>query len=384
MTKPEDAYLRFPCPTCRAMLQARQSKAGRMLPCPGCKSFVEVPRTETAPAETLPEDEYALRDMGAPSATVPLEEPGPAVIPVAGPLEQPPEEDRSEKENTEPAKAYNERPKLPRHPMSTGVLTFLFDPVMVVCGSVLTIGVAMILGLLVGSVGGAAIAGAGTWTGSMVMAGFAAVLGSMWLVVASAFLLSILQDSAAGNEKVENWPDVIFLDWIADCLYVAVSLFVAGAIGVGLAWLCGGVGPGTWVFIPLSLYLFFPVVQLSTLELQSPLLPLSPIVLRSLFTSWTAWAVFYIETGLLGATFVGLLALVRLIVASVKEPGLQLLLLGVFTVAAAFVASLFLYYRLLGRLAWVCAEESREEEDLDEDEEEETGPKIHPTPVDDF
>ena len=56
------------------------------------------------------------------------------------------------------------------------------------------------------------------------------------------------------------------------------------------------------------------------------------------------------------------------------------------------VLSQLVYFRLLGRLAWVCAEDMRaleaedeeEDEEEDRDDEEDAPPGIRPTPVDDF
>ena len=63
---------------------------------------------------------------------------------------------------------------------------------------------------------------------------------------------------------------------------------------------------------------------------------------------------------------------------------------GISLLNASEVAAVMLYFRLLGRLAWVCDERFRqmqaEEEDEAEEEtsEEDESPEIRPTPIDDF
>jgi hypothetical protein len=305
-----------------------------------------------------------------------------------------------------PVIAYSERPTLPPHPMINGVFTFLLQPGTILWATALSIGVTILLTLLAMALGAGRVEGPATWISSMLLTGVLSCSTLAWLVVASGFFLCVLQDSAAGNARIENWPDVVWLDWIGDSLYLITNIAGSAAIGYGVAWLCGGAsGPLTLLFITLFLYLLFPIMLLSTLEMQSPLLPLSPTILRSTITSWKTWAVFYLETVPLGLIILGpplavLLAWLTLpnestwlmVLASYVMARLirdtYLMLLASCMIGILMVVAQLTYFRLLGRLAWVCAEDQRaldaEEEEEDEEEEDESPPDIRPTPVDDF
>jgi hypothetical protein len=206
-------------------------------------------------------------------------------------------------------------------------------------------------------------------------------------------LLCILQDSAAGNTRIENWPDAVWLDWIGDSFYIITSGVGSAGIGLGAVWLCGRIEVQTQIPLPLGVFVFFPILLLSTLETQSPLVPISPIVLRSMFRSWSAWAAFYFETAFVVVVPAGLLALTSALGSSADlgGAGAQVFVLVISATAAATVISAMIYFRLLGRLAWVCAEDLRaaekEDDDFDSegsDEDEDEAPDIRPTPVNDF
>jgi hypothetical protein len=105
----------------------------------------------------------------------------------------------------------------------------------------------------------------------------------------------------------------------------------------------------------------FPLVLMSMLEANSPFVPYSQPVLRSLNVAHWAWKTFYFMTALvsLGTYFV---------VAAAVSMGT----FATIVAAAMVVASAMIYFRLLGRLAWVCAElmphEEAEEASPDDDE----------------
>jgi hypothetical protein len=255
----------------------------------------------------------------------------------------------------------------------------------------LSILAAVVLGFAVMALGFATVATAVTWTGSMLLSGVAILLGTILTVAASGVLLSVLQDSAAGNSRIENWPDAVWLDWIGDSFYLIVSGVFSAGIGLAVVWVCGQMGVRTWVPLVVCPFVFFPVLLLSTLETQSPLLPFSPIVLRSMLRSWSTWAAFYFETAFVVVVPAGLLGLTTALRYSgdFGSIGGQVFVLLISATAVSVVVAAMVYFRLLGRLAWVCAEELRAaqaEDEVPDDEptEEDSAPTIRPTPADDF
>ena len=100
----------------------------------------------------------------------------------------------------------------------------------------------------------------------------------------------------------------------------------------------------TWLLAGLSVYVFFPVAQLSILESASLTNPLSKPILASLRNQFLLWCTFYIM-----ALFIALAVAIALFSARLNHPPAMFVARGIFLVAAGF-----LYFRLLGRLAWAC------------------------------
>ena len=361
--------------------------------------FRLIRRRPTLPRLGTPaHDEYAVRNLGYGVAGLPPEQHSGPVVPVSlpeGPLDPLVEKPPEEKPDQE-VKPLSERPKLPPWPLFTRVLAFFFQMntivlwiVLSVIGTVvLAMGVLAVAGLTTDLVGmGAAM----PWIGGMLLAASTVFTGLAWLIGGSAVSLAILQDSAAGNDKIENWPDTAWFEWVGEAFYVLVSLFVAGGIGYLAGRFVGALAGGMTTLVVASLWIFFPIALLSTLEAQTPLLPLSPVVLASFARTWRSWLLFYLETGLLGLLLLGMASGFGHMLTAFQSTAswFQWLILAACVMSSLIVAAELLYFRLLGRLAWICAEESRqaqeEQEEAEKQErEEDDDPEIHPTPVDDF
>lgn len=160
------------------------------------------------------------------------------------------------------------------------------------------------------------------------------------LLVAHGF--AILQSVANGEKEVTEWPVVDFWAWIGP-LFVAAS-----AIGVsaGPAWLLGqyffGVSLTTVAMAMMSLYVLYPFVLLSMLDEESVLVPFSVEVSKSVTRSSEQWGGLYLSSGILFF----LLFVVYLATAAMPS------LFGVVVAIAATVATVFIYFALLGQLAF--------------------------------
>jgi DNA-directed RNA polymerase subunit RPC12/RpoP len=173
------------------------------------------------------------------------------------------------------------------------------------------------------------------------------------IFVTSASLVAITVDTAAGNDRVENWPEGPFVDWLFDGLYILNALTVAVLLPAGLAWLVRGQGFDSVLSAAISAYFLFPIVFISMLEQGSVMSPISPPILRSLRSACWAWALFYVETGV----FLPSAGVFTVTIA---------LLLGPFGIGVAMsllVATTIVYFRLLGRLAWVCTQATAQTKD---------------------
>ena len=159
--------------------------------------------------------------------------------------------------------------------------------------------------------------------------------------------LTILQETASGNDRIESWPESSLIDWLAESLAVLMAVFFSITPGMPVLWTSNWTGMPLsicWLFVGISLYMFFPIVQLSVLESSSLTTPVSQPILHSLRNESLLWFTFYMIT-----FAIGLLVAITLTALRPETPMLLLIVVGIFWVFASFM-----YFRLLGRLAWAC------------------------------
>jgi len=184
------------------------------------------------------------------------------------------------------------------------------------------------------------------------------VLAISWSATFGSACLAVIQDTANGNETVEDWPDWHFFDWFVRSFTLVVAVFVAAFPGllVGSAMLTSG---APLIAIPLpvlaSLVAFAPIVLTSILVEGSVLNVVSPTVLRMVRTAAEGWILFYMLTFVIGMLAVGALALLEI----------QNLITS-FIAGALCVTLALLYCRLLGRLMWYSQHKLTEEDAREE------------------
>ncbi|MCA9248460.1 MAG: hypothetical protein KDA42_15140 [Planctomycetales bacterium] len=159
----------------------------------------------------------------------------------------------------------------------------------------------------------------------------------------SACYLAILEGTSAGNDKIEGWPEGDWREWFWTLPWT-LSPAVAGGILGGLLSYVIPIQP--WVLCAAMIFVLYPVWQLSTLANASVAQPFSADVLRTFKTHRLAWQFFYLmQFGM------SLCAGVTLWIAFAINTFLGALLMG--PIAAAY---LFIYARLIGRLALMLAQ----------------------------
>ena len=129
------------------------------------------------------------------------------------------------------------------------------------------------------------------------------------------------------------------------------------------------IGPPWLVSVGL-LFLFYPIVLLSSLEANSPFVPVTLPILKSLANVAWAWAVFY---GL--SLCLAIVSVAPLVWGFGLGTGAQFL--GMIVLAPIMAGSCFLYARLLGRLAWRASLEVQTDEE-DEETKDEKAKKSKP------
>ncbi len=250
---------------------------------------------------------------------------------------------------------HSERPVLPRWPFVTGTFTFPFFSGTLARVMVLTICSLLTGKLLTESIRLGVIEDpratflSGLFGAATLMATIA------WFVFASACALTVVRETANGCDKIPEWPGSAFCDWFFEPLYLFDSLCVSVLPGMGLAWCLALLGRPAQAAQVVSLFFLFPFLLLSMLEKDSPFAAISWPVVRTLWRAWKGWASFHLAT-------VALLAAAGNVMLAVWPAGESW---RIIVASPVFVIVWFVYFRLLGRLAWYCAEHDRPEADAD-------------------
>ena len=184
---------------------------------------------------------------------------------------------------------------------------------------------------------------------------FTALLVLSYLALAPVCWLAIVQDTANGMDRIQQWPGPYFLDWILDSFYLVNSLFVAAVPGMLLGYLLSGGGTGgSWVATLLGTIIafgLFPVLLLSALDTATPWGLWSRAVVESLIRHKAITIQFFLGSAALVP--VGLVFLMLML-----QPWLLVSLFG----AAGLNATAMIYFRLLGRLAGLLSLDQQDHE----------------------
>lgn len=181
----------------------------------------------------------------------------------------------------------------------------------------------------------------------------------MTLSYTAANSLPILVETASGKDEIEGWPEPSMKEQAVDLIYVCFIVIVAEAISFFLGQLVGlFIGPA-WLLSMIFGYLLFPIILLSSLEANSPYVPFTIPILKSLKTVTWAWGMFY------GMSF-GLMLIWVLPLVWIFGRGGGVQFFGMMVVAPLVAGWCFIASRLLGRLAWRASLEFEEEEEDEE------------------
>lgn len=328
-------YFPVYCRVCDTLMHARPEQIGKKLACPDCgaKTAVkEPPQSKPQKSVLVPDgQEYQLDGVHLP--------------PVRPELQfEPPRSAGESRENnlvTEPIRQERQRrPKPPLLPTFQGVLPMLFrNPVVtwfVWLGGMGLLG----SGLMMVVVRINPIAAIPSFFG----AGLSSLLG---LGALSALCLSILSESSEGNDRLYQPPEFVPLDWMGNLLHL-VLLGILAAIPTGLLSraLEQHITTKQQLVIFVVGWLFtFPLLLLSSLERGSALEPFSTKIFGSVTKRPAHWLVLVLESA----------ALVGCAAYAIDQLLAKSLVLMLATIPLA-IATMLLYFRVLGRFAWWLAE----------------------------
>lgn len=188
-----------------------------------------------------------------------------------------------------------------------------------------------------------------------VLGAVATVLTVLLAVGAFAFTaactLAVVRDTANGCDRIVNWPGLAFMEWAGDALIVANGIGIATAASVGGGWAlrqCGWRDDATVVAGAVVVFVAVPIVLLSLLENESVIDVVSPPVWRTFVLAAGGWTRFYLASGMI-------VAAAGLLVATVLASGSVWVLVGA---SLAWSVAWFIYFRMLGCLAWYGTERS--------------------------
>jgi len=321
------------CPVCRARLHSAPKKEAYHIKCHDCHELVRVPsraehrekqRKEAIPAnfdpvEPVPVGQVASSDRVYSSWYL-----------------QAHSEIRREPDVAPPASLY-----------FSGTLTFPWEREIVAKWVFLSLGTtffALLTALLVSLIPG------GGGPSGLVMGFFALPL--IWIGIwtvsyAASVCMAIITDTANGNQKIVNWADQNWRDWIMTMAYVQYLIAVAALAGYVTARLLDLAGtPDRWPAFLVAI-VTFPYVLLSALETGGGINFISPNVTLSLVRKPLPWLGYYLVSGVLTAAVAGALwGLLQ--VSPLLAGGLGGMLIA---------AWLLIQSRLTGRLAWAISRE---------------------------
>ena len=350
------AYVKVRCPVCQALLHFTEDQAGRRVACPDCDTPLEVPR-RAPPKKKTPKKRTGVGRGRGDTYQVGWgsEAPGYRRVVAASSERWAFVEARRRKHATGPP---------PRWPLLSGVFGYPASPAARSRWFWLSLWLAVAAGLvvrgltMVGAPGGG-LGNLPAWVAALLsnILGFAVLLPL--LPVASAFAVAVIEGAASGDDTLEEFTEVPFLDWVLDGLFVINSLALSCGLVYCAAWLARGAEEAVpWIWGG-GLLLLLPIVLLSMLETGSSLRPFSAPVWRSLFVNGPAWIGFLAESALLWGAVAGAIWGVGLL------PGIPAVL-AVLVGTSLGVYAMIVYCRMLGRLAWCCAAGERGSEPVKE------------------
>lgn len=158
--------------------------------------------------------------------------------------------------------------------------------------------------------------------------------------------MAILQSVANDEPSVTEWPTLDPLGWIGQ-LFVVGSAAILAAVPIWAVCMIV-LGPQllSVAITMFSIYVFFPFILLSMLDMGSVFTPFSSEVARSVTKCEEAWGGFYFSAGLL---FVATFLLFSTASTMSPMPG------AVLAIITAETAT-FLYFGMIGRLAYAIGQ----------------------------
>ncbi len=197
------------------------------------------------------------------------------------------------------------------------------------------------------------------WLAAMglAMVAYAMRLTICWVIVlalsyVSGCFLAIIEGTSNGYDEITDWPAGDWREYLYSLGYPAGMLVPTALLAVAAFWLTQR---QTWAAPIVVGFVAYPYFLLSAMENGTVLRPISRPIFQTYLDLWWGWGIFYAAAAMMfggwAAWFVWSFPNRPVATASISGP----ILAGV----------LFIYARLLGRLAWWSQHGDEENDDED-------------------
>lgn len=158
---------------------------------------------------------------------------------------------------------------------------------------------------------------------------------------------AILCAAANQQQSVSQWPTLDPTGWIGKLFIVLTAACLAAVPAWAACQIILGTQMLTVATTMLSIFAIFPFMLLSMLDMNTPLIPFSAEVARSVNKCDEAWGGFYFSSGLM---FVALFMTFATAKAMLSLP------VATAVIVTAAVGATFIYFSMLGRLAYAIGQ----------------------------
>ncbi|HEX2474832.1 MAG TPA: hypothetical protein VHK01_08805 [Lacipirellulaceae bacterium] len=350
-------YIAVRCKHCDTLMYATEKQVGQTIACPDCgKRHVVPPAPKQAPKTSV------LASAAETPVLDPAAAPGERPMIVTPSHQMLHEEERGaqlaaeleiERRTGRKVRDARGRPILPNQPLLTGVWRMLVTEEIISRWILLSLVIGFagqflaeaLLTPIQGQVEAIKLIFA-------VMGGF---LMMAWVAMAGPLIITIVGESADGEDRLNQPPRLLAFDWFSEMFSVVMAASVAGLCGFGawqLARLAALEPILSAVIATMVVLIVLPIALLSTLLEATPLGVLSPRLVSSLGRCPGPWLLFYLQTFILAALVGGAAWILWQSLGLRRGEETTLLWL----LAPLVIAALLIDMRLLGRLAWWISE----------------------------
>jgi len=321
----DDRYIPFECRVCGGEVFGKITKVGRYVSCAGCGAKNQVPPKveDVATARRKVQQRREQPDQ----SQVESNQVGSSF------------HARNEAQISE---AYDDSEEAMRRrmhsAMKTGIVNYLFQPVVLIRW----FGLTLVTGLLCYVVA-LMVSLVGNPLGDLIATFLTVVLAivfAWWLSSLSNTCLGVVESASEGQHLVSDFSGEHLLERLGDSAVMMSSLAFSLIPGYLLGRAIALLGLDLRLEY-VSAFFLYPIAQLSTLESGSAVRVITEPVVHTMRLVWWAWLAFYAETAVL----------VAIAVAAGVGIGFDDLARGFWSVSI-IVATIIVYYRILGRLAF--------------------------------